>query len=76
MSYIYRCVSVCYDINCVKYKMQTFSTNLLARNFSLNEISADYLANRPKICGNYPFDKDFLTRNLGEKNFILRCDST
>ena len=56
--------------------MPTFSTNLLVRKFSVNEESADYLANRPKICGNSPFDEDFLTRKLGEKNCILRYDST
>ena len=55
--------------------MQTFSTNLLVRKFSVNEVS-DYLANRPKICGNCPFDEDFLSRKLAEKNCILRCDST
>ena len=56
--------------------MQTFTTNLLVRKFSVKEVSADYLANRPKICGNCPFDEDFLTRKLGKKNCILRCDST
>ena len=57
--------------------MQTFSSNLLVRKFSVNEVSTDYLANRPKICGNCPFDEDdFLTRKLGETNCILRCDST
>ena len=40
------------NINCVKYKMQTFTTNLLVRKFPVKEVSADYLANRPKICGN------------------------
>ena len=38
-----------YDMNCVKYKMQTFSTNLLVRIFSVNEVSAGYLASHPKI---------------------------
>ena len=57
--------------------MQTFSSNLLVRKFSVNEVSTDYLANRPKICGNCPFDEDdFLTRKLGETNCIVRCDST
>ena len=56
--------------------MQTFTTNFLVRKFSVKEVSADYLANRPKICGNCPFDEDFLTRKLGKKNCILRCDST
>ena len=46
--------------------MQTFTTNLLVRKFSVKQVSADYLASRPKICGNSPFDK----------NCILRCDST
>ena len=32
--------------------MQTFTTNLLIRTFSGKEVSAYYLANRPKICGN------------------------
>ena len=56
--------------------MQTFTTNLLIRTFSGKEVSAYYLANRPKICGNCPFDEDFLIRKLGKKNCILRCDST
>ena len=56
--------------------MQTFTTDLLVRQFSVKEVSADYLANRPKICENCPFDQDFLTRKSGKKNFISRCDST
>ena len=56
--------------------MQTFTTNLLVKKFSVKEISVDYLANRPKICGNCPFDEDFRTRKLGKKNCILCCDST
>ena len=56
--------------------MQTFTTNLLVRKFSVKEVSADCLANPPKICGNCPFDEDFLTRKLVKKNCILRCDST
>ena len=63
-------------IDCVKYKMQTFTTNLLVKKFSVKEISVDYLANRPKICGNCPFDEDFRTRKLGKTNCILCCDST
>ena len=56
--------------------MQTFTTTLLVRTFSMKEVSADYLASRPKICGNCSFDEDFLARKLGKKNCILRCDST
>ena len=56
--------------------MQTFTTNLLARKFCVKEVSADYLASRPKICRNCSFDEDFLPRKLGKKNCILRCDST
>ena len=55
--------------------MKTFRTNLLIRKFSMKEVSADYLASRPKICGNCPFDEDFLTRKLGKKYFILHRDS-
>ena len=55
--------------------MQIFTTNLLVRKFSVKKVSPDYLASRPKICGNCPFDEDFLTRQLGKKNCILRCDS-
>ena len=50
--------------------MRTFSTNLLIRKFFVNEVSEDYLANL------LPFDEDFVTRKLGEKNCILRYDST
>ena len=55
--------------------MQTFTTNLLVRKFSVKEVSADCLAHLRKICGNCPFDEDFLTRKLGKKNCIFRCDS-
>ena len=55
--------------------MQIFTTNLLVRKFSVKEVFPDYLASRPKICGNCPFNEDFLTRKLGKKNCILRCDS-
>ena len=54
--------------------MQTFSTNLLVRKFSVKEVSAGYLASRPKFCGNCPFNEDFLTRKFGKKNCILPCD--
>ena len=55
--------------------MQTFATNLLVTKFPVKEVSADYLASHPKICGNCPFDEDFLTRKLGKKNCILRSNS-
>ena len=55
--------------------MKTFTINLLVRKFSVKEVSSNYLASRPKICGNCPFDEDLLTRKLGKKNCILHCDS-
>ena len=55
--------------------MQIFTTNLLVRKFSVKEVFPDHLASRPKFCGNCPFDEYFLTRKLGKKNCVLRCDS-
>ena len=57
--------------HCIKYKV---SINLPSEEVSHKPtVSADFRAIRIKISRNCPFIRNFITRKLGEKSYILSC---